>query len=169
MEITYEVTEEAYIEFNVYHAKNSKTIKKAITMQRVLVPILYLVMAIVISFLLDIPVLSMVIPFLLISLLWIVFYPKYFYRHIQKSAKKMLREGKNEGVLGVHTMIFTEEGLREMSAMGEKCVSWVGIEHIGEDITNLYLYNSSLSAFIVPKNSLSEVDKVRQFLLTKVE
>lgn len=169
MEITYDVTEEAYIEFNLYHAQNSKTLRKTLTMQRVLVPIIYLVMAIVLSFVLDIPVLFMVIPFLIIGIVWAVFYPKYFYRHIQKSAKKLLREGKNEGILGTHTMIFTEVGLREVSATGEKLVSWAGIEHIGEDTSNLYLYNSGLSAFIVPKSSLTDILEVRQFLLIKVK
>ncbi|ALS79566.1 hypothetical protein AUO94_13445 [Planococcus kocurii] len=169
MEITYDVTEEAYIDFNLYHAKNSKTLKKTMTMQRVLVPIIYLVMAVVLSFVLDIPILFMVIPFLIIGILWAIFYPKYFYRHIQKSSKKLLREGKNEGVLGTHTMIFTEAGLREVSATGEKLVSWAGIEHIGEDASNLYLYNSGLSAFIVPKGKLADVSEVRQFLLAKVK
>ncbi|ANU24156.1 YcxB family protein [Planococcus donghaensis] len=168
MEIVYEVTEEAYIDFNLYHAQNSETVRKTMTMQRVLVPIIYVVMAIVLSFILDIPILFMVIPFLIMGILWAVFYPKYFYRHIRKSAKKLLREGKNTGILGTHTMIFTEVGLREISATGEELVSWAGIENFGEDTSNLYLYNSGLSAYIIPKSSLVDVDRIRQFLLDKI-
>lgn len=168
MEIVYDVTEEAYIDFNLYHAQNSKTVRKTMTMQRVLVPIIYVVMAIVLSFVLDVPILFMVIPFLIMGILWAVFYPRYFYHHIRKSAKRLLQEGKNAGIPGTHTMIFTEVGLREVSATGEELVSWAGIESFGEDTSNLYLYNSGLSAFIVPKSSLVNVDRVRQFLLDKI-
>lgn len=169
MEINYNITEEAYLEFNLYHAKNSETMKKSVTTQRVLVPIIYLLLSVFLSYVLDMPVLFLFIPFLIVSVLWAVFYPAYFHRHIRRNAQKLIREGKNEGMLGNRTMIFTEEGLREITSTGEKIQSWPGIEKIGEDSSNFYLYNSGMSAYIVSKRNMADIDGVRSFLHSKIK
>lgn len=169
MEIQYNITEEAYLEFNVYHAKNSKTVMKSLTIQRVALPLIYLLMAVVLSFLLDMPFLFLFIPFLVIGILWAIFYPAYFYRHVRRTAKKMVREGKSDGMLGRRTMIFTEEGLREISSTGEKTQSWSGIEKVGEDDSNFYLFNSAMSAYIVSKQNIVDVEGVRSFLFSKIQ
>lgn len=164
MEISYNITEEAYLEFNMYHAKNSKTVKNSMTIQRVTVPIVYLLIAIVFSYVMDWPVMFLFVPFLLMGILWAIFYPAYLYRHIRRTARKMVREGKSDGMLGNRTMIFTEEGLREISSTGEKTQLWSGIEKIGEDQSNFYLFNSGMSAYIVSKQNMDDVDSMRSFL-----
>lgn len=168
MEINYDVTEEAFVEFNLFHAKNSKAIMKSMSIQRFLVPIMYLLIAVIFSSIMDIPVLFMVTPFLILSILWIILFPTYFNRQIKRTAKKMIREGKNEGILGKHTMIFTEQGLREIGPRGETSVSWAGIEKVQEDQSNIYLYNSGATAFIVPKKELDDIEGVRNFLHSKI-
>lgn len=168
MKINYNVTEEAFLEFNLFHAKNSKAVKKSMTIQRFLLPVIYLLVAVFLSPILDIPILFLFIPFLLIGVLWGIFYPAYFYYHVKRAAKKMIREGKNEGMFGKQSIIFTEEGVREISPKGETAFSWPGIEKLEEDQTNLYLYNSGMSAFIVPKNSLADVEGIRNYVLSKV-
>ena len=169
MEINYNITEEAYLEFNLYHAKNSETLKKSVTIQRVLVPIIYLLLSVFLSYVLDMPILFLFIPFLIAGVLWAVFYPAYFHRHIRRNAQKLIREGKNEGILGKHTMIFTEEGFREISPTGEQTSSWAGIENVGEDASHFYLYNSGMSAYIVPKKDLHDIDGVRNLLHSKIK
>ncbi|HSP22085.1 MAG TPA: YcxB family protein [Planococcus sp. (in: firmicutes)] len=168
MKIDYNVTEEAFVEFNVFHAKNSKAIRKSMTIQRFLVPIIYLLVGVIFSFILDVPVLFLVIPFLILGILWIIFFPAYFNRQIKRTAKKMIREGKNEGVLGKHSMSFTGEGLREIGARGETTVSWSGIENLKEDQCNFYVYNSGVTAFIVPKKDLINIEEVRSLLQNKI-
>lgn len=168
MEFNYNISEEAYLQFNDYYAKNSETVKKSLMIQRITVPIMYLVMAVFLSFVLDMPVLFLMIPFFILGVLWAVFYPAYFYRLIRRNARKMVREGKGEGILGDHTMIFTEEGLREISSTGEKMQSWSGIEKIGEDPSNFYLFNSGMSAYIISKNKMDDVDGVRRLLHSKI-
>lgn len=169
MEMTYAITEEAYLEFNEYHAKNSDSMKKSVALQRIVVPIIYLLLSVILSYILDIPFLFLFIPFFITGVLWAIFYPVYFHRHIRRSAQKLIREGKNEGMLGNRTMVFTEDGLREITSTGEKTQSWLGIEKLGEDSSNFYLYNSGMSAYIVSKGSMVEVDAVRNFLHNKIK
>lgn len=168
MELNYKITEQDYIDFNVFHAKNSKAVQKQVTLQRVLVPIIYVVLSILMSAFLDITFLIIFIPFLLVGILWFLYYPAYFYRLIKRNSTKMMREGKNDAVLGTHKMIFTEEGLREVSPKGEMTVSWSGIEEFSEGDTGFYLYNSGLSALIIPKKELGNSEKVSSFLKGKM-
>ncbi|MFD1030235.1 YcxB family protein [Metaplanococcus flavidus] len=169
MELNYKLTEEDYIDFNLFHAKNSKAVKKQVTMQRVLVPVMYIILAFLGLVFLDMPFLFLFIPFLLMGILWFIFYPAYFYRLIKRNSTKMMREGKNEGVLGAHKMIFTEDGLREISPKGEMSISWSGIESFGEDPSGFYLYNSGMSALIIPKKELGNSEEVSRFLDGKIK
>lgn len=169
MELNYKLNEEDYLDFNLFHAKNSPAVQKQVTMQRIFVPVLYIVLAILASIFLDMPFLILFIPFLIIGILWSIFYPAYFYRLIKRNATKMMREGKNEGVLGAHKMIFTEDGLREISPKGELSISWSGIENFGEGPSGFYLYNSGLSALIIPKKELGNSEEVGGFLKGKIK
>lgn len=168
MELNYKLTEADYIDFNLYHAKNSKTVRKQILMQRLLVPVVYIVLAYLASYFLDVPFLILFVPFLIMGILWFFFYPAYFYRLIKRNATKMMREGKNEGVLGAHKMIFTQHGLREISPKGEVSISWSGIESFGEGDAGFYLYNSGMSALIIPKKELGNSEKIRGLLKDKI-
>ncbi|WP_158599118.1 YcxB family protein [Planococcus salinus] len=169
MELNYKLTEEDYLDFNLFHAKNSPAVQKQVTMQRIFVPLLYIGIAILASMFLDMPFLVLFIPFLIMGTLWAIFYPAYFYRLIKRNATKMMREGKNEGVLGAHTMIFTEDGLREISPKGEMSISWSGIENFGESPSGFYLYNSGMSALIIPKKELGDSGEVSAFLNGKIK
>ncbi|MGI2329045.1 YcxB family protein [Planococcus sp. YIM B11945] len=169
MEINYRMTEEALVHFNVFHAKNSKTVKKSLKLQQYLTPVFYLLIAFFLSVIWDTPFLYLAIPFLAMGILWAFFYPAYFYWRIKKTARKMVREGKNEGLIGEYSMAFTEDGLQENSPKGTTSTSWSGIEQFGEDEVNFYLYNSTMSAFIVPKNELQDVDQVRVLLRRRIE
>lgn len=168
MELNYKITEQDYIDFNVFHAKNSKAVKKQVTTQRILVPIMYIVLSILAAVFLDMPFLVIFIPFLLVGILWYLYYPAYFYRLVKRNSTKMMREGKNDAVIGLHKMIFTNEGLREISPRGEMTVSWSGIEELVEGETGFYLYNSGMSALIIPKKELSNSRQVSEFLKGKL-
>lgn len=168
MELNYKLTEQDYVDFNLFHAKNSKTVKKSMMVQQVSGPVIYLLLAFIISMMLELSFISLFIPALIMSILWFFLYPAYFFRLIKSNASKMLREGKNEGVLGPHTMIFTEEGLREISPRGDLTVSWSGIENVGEDPSGFYLYNSGMTALIIPKKDLENSSAVGEFLAGKI-
>lgn len=169
MKINYNLTEEDYINFNLYHVKNSKTAKKALNRQRFLSPVIFMISAYVISTFGGMPFLSLFISFFITSVLWVIFYPKYFYGLITRNSKKMFKEGKNDGLLGDHSLIMTDEGIVDASLNRESKVVWSGIESFKEDNDNLYLYVSSVSAYILPKRELHHVDELRDIIKSKVK
>jgi hypothetical protein len=168
MEIQYNLTEEDYIHFNLYHVKNSKTGKQALTWQRFLSPLFFIIIAYIYSAISDMPFLPLFITFFIMGILWIVFYPKYFYNLITRNAKKMIKEGKNEGLLGEHCMKMTEEGIVDTSSQRETKVTWSGITGFKEDDGYFYLYNSSVSAYILPKREINHVNEVKNFIQSRL-
>ena len=164
MEIHYNLTEKDYIHFNLYHVKNSKTGKRALIWQRFLSPFFFAVAAYLYSVITSTPLLPRLVLFLAMSILFILFYPKYFYSLIARNTKKMINEGKNEGLLGEHQLKMTEEGIVDTSSQRETKVTWSGITGFKEDEGYFYLYNSSVSAYILPKREIDHEDEVRNYI-----
>ena len=168
MKITYELTENDYLHFNLFHIKNSSTGQKALGIQRILSPIMFVIIAGLFSTITDTPFFIMFIPMFIIAILWFFFYPKYFYNSIIRQSKKMIKEGKNNGLLGEHTMTLTDEGISDLNQKGETKVKWSGIEMFKEDDEYFYLYNSSVSSYILPKRALSDEAEFRKMVRSKL-
>jgi hypothetical protein len=168
MEITYRLIEEDYVKFNLFHVRNSPTSTKTLKVQRYLIPAIYLVISVLFLLILNPPAPVLGILFLVTGILWFVFYPKYYYGYIKRQVKKMMKEGKNEDLLGNQTIIFTEEGLHKTGFKGETKLLWSGIERLGEDDANLYLYNSAVSAIILPKRKISNLDEFKSYLQARI-
>lgn len=164
MEIKYSLTEEDYLTFNLFHIKNSKTAKRSLDIQRFLTPVIFIALSYILSKLGNLSFLGLLISFLIVSILWIIFYPKYFYSYVSRHTKKMIKEGKNDGLLGEHRMVLSEEGIVDSTSNGETKVAWSGIKAFKEDKHNIYLYNSAVSAYILPKRELDDVEGMKTYL-----
>ncbi|MFS0575160.1 YcxB family protein [Sporosarcina sp. 179-K 3D1 HS] len=168
MKIHYHLTEEDFVNFNLYHSRHSKAASKALKMQRFISPILFMAAAFLFSKMGEIPLPISLSTFGVMSILWVLFYPKYFYQLIKRNAKKMIKEGKNDGLLGDHKMMMTDEGIVDTTSIGETRVSWSGITQWKEDAHYFYLYNSAVSAYILPKRELEDFEKTKAFLQAKI-
>lgn len=167
VEIEYLLTEEDYLHFNMFHVKNSKTATRSLNLQRFLTPLFFVTFAFVFSAITDIALLGILMTFIVISILWMIFYPKYFYAHVRRQTKKMIQEGKNEGLLGKHHLLMSEEGIFETTSNGETRIGWASLKECKEDEDYFYLYNSGLSAIILPKRDLTNVEKTRKYIYAK--
>lgn len=164
MHIQYELTEEDYIRFNLSHIKRSKTGMRMLLLQRIIGPVIILgVGALMFATLFQEMSWWLFGVYGVISLIWFLYYPKYFERHIRKQTKRMIQERSNEGMVGPHTMELNEDGLRDKNAFGETHVSWNGIKDVVEEDDYLYLYNSSVSAYILPKRG-QDMEEVKRWL-----
>lgn len=169
MEIKYILHEDDYLHFNLYHIKNSKTSMKVLKLQRYLTPLLYLIAAYIFALLTDGSYILSFSIFLTLSVLWIIYYPKYYYNHVRRNVRKFLKEGNNDGLLGEHIMVFTEDGIVDRNQTGETKVVWEGIHTFKEDEHYFYLYNSAVSAYILPKKDVENANEVRNLLESKTQ
>lgn len=168
MEIRYRLTEEDYVNFNMFHVKNSKSARRMLNVQRFVTPIIFLAFAYIFSNIADASLFGLLITFSIAGVLWILFYPAYFYRVIMRNAKKMIKDGNNEGLLGEHHLVMTEEGIVDSTSFGETKVSWLGIKDFQEDSGYFYLYNSAVSAYIIPKRHLISVEETRAYIQSRL-
>lgn len=166
LKIHYELTEEDYLHFNLFHIKHSKTAMNSLNLQRFLTPVFFIIVAFIFSKIGDMSVVFPLIVFGLISVVWVIYYPKYFYNLVMRQSKKMLKEGKNDGLLGQQQMTLSEEGIVYVTSNGESQVKWSGVKKIEEDSDYFYLYNSSVSAYILPKRALSNVEEAKGYFET---
>lgn len=160
MEFKYELTKEDLLAFNLYHAKQSETVKSALFKQRFLVPIIFLLLPFILYWITGEFLIEVSISFMLVSILWLVFYPKYFYGYIKRNVSKVLDEGNNDNLLGNHLFTMAEDGFTEKSNAGETKVPWSGITKVEENEEYYFLFYSAMSAYIIPKRCL--IDKTEQ-------
>lgn len=80
----------------------------------------------------------------------------------------MIKERKNDGLLGDHRMIMAEEGIVDATSKGETKVTWSGIKHFTEDKDYFFLYNSSVSAYILPKREINDVEETKNYIQSKL-
>ena len=163
MEFEYEITKEDFLAFNLYHAKHSETVKNALFKQRFIVPIIFLFLPFVFYWITGEFLIEVSIGFMLISILWLVFYPKYFYGYIKRNVSKVLNEGSSDNLLGKRVFVITEDGFIEKSKAGETKVHWSGIEKVEENEKYYFLFYSVISAYIIPKRDLPDKDTQEEF------
>ncbi|GEK91235.1 YcxB family protein [Alkalibacterium kapii] len=164
MKLEYELTEEDYLNFNIYHSRKSPSIKKKIFIQRIMGPIIFMITPFVVTNFSDIPLWYWLTIFIFMSIVWFIYYPKYVNWELKKGVEKMLEEGNNENLFDRKSLTITEEGLREVSSIGSSNVSWDKINSVDETKEYIYVYISSLSAHIIPKRAFNDPNEQKNFL-----
>lgn len=164
IKIDFKITKEDYIEFNTYHMEHSPAVKKAIFIQRYIVSLVYLIAPFVFSRISEIPFLFWMIPFAIIYILWVCFYPRRIRRLTEKRIKKMLEEGDNSEFLGDQCMTLTEEGVEKKSPTSERKNSWASVQRIVETKNLLMIYVSAVSAYLVPLRAFEKAEEKEVFL-----
>lgn len=164
MKFQYELTKQDYIDFNIYHIRNSGTLKRTLFIQRYVIAVIYLFIPFILVKVTDIPLWYWLSAFTITAVLWVTFYPKYFVSGTIKRILKMLDEGRNKDMLGKHIFTVNEEGIIEESENGESKINWSGVEKVIETEKHIFIYISSISAYIIPKSTFEDEDIKNEFL-----
>ncbi|MEI6131243.1 MAG: YcxB family protein [Bacillota bacterium] len=162
MRIECEITEQDYVDFNLYHFSKSKEFIKSRLVILVLCPALFAF--ITFNFSGSGSMFSNIIRVVLFAVIWIIFYPIVQRSMLINNVKKLLKDGKNKDLLGRHEFVFDEEGIIERTENAENRAKWAGIEKIVETKKAIYLYNSSVSAYIIPSQSFEKGEILAGFV-----
>jgi hypothetical protein len=162
--VEYDLTKEDYIAFNMHHIDHSPTIKRSLFIQRYVVALVFLVVPFIFSNMTGVPVLLPLIVYGGIFIAWILYYPRYFVATTKKRILKMIDEGGNDSLFGPRTMILSESGVEEISDMGESRSSWRSVEKIDETAEHIYIYISSVNAYLVPVRAFADRTQKEVFL-----
>lgn len=160
MEFNFEVTEEDYIKFNLYHYENSPLQKRTYNLLRYLVPLLASapIYAIGTSILKQPKIYWIVIAVLFIAV-WIITYPNQYKKLLIKQTKKMLKEGDNSSLFGKKTMLIDENNIKVYSESTSETVSRKSIKAVKVYDDMILIYLSGITAHIIPRRYLNDESK----------
>lgn len=148
MELRYELTKEDIISFNMYHLKHSPTMKKQYMFLRIAPPVIFILSGIVF---LKSSYIHLAL-FTLLAIIWYFYYEKRYNHYIKKQIDKMLSEEKNNGMIGEQTITITENAITETNSYATSEYKNKFLNKIGENEHYYFLYLSSVTAMIIPKN-----------------
>lgn len=160
IEFNFEITEEDYIKFNVYHVENSPSQKRTYNLLRYAIPLIFSVpiYAIGTSIFKQPESYWMAIAILFVAG-WIIIFPKQYKKIIRKQTEKLLQEGDNSSIFGKKTMKIDGKNVQVFDAFSSETISKENIKNIKiyEDMILLYL--SAVTAQIIPTRGLKEEEK----------
>ncbi|MBI6874443.1 YcxB family protein [Clostridium aciditolerans] len=76
----------------------------------------------------------------------------------------MLDEGKQENLFGRYNILIKHEGILVNSNMGQSNTNWDAVERLIETKEYIYIYISSVNAYIVPKRVLQDTMHKDEFI-----
>lgn len=162
MKIDYQLTKQDYIDFNMNYMSNSKSVKRLFIAQRYILPIIFLLMPFMLIRVTSIPLGYWFKGFLVCSVLWVIFYPKYFKWSVSKRIIKMLDDGDNKDMLGKRSLSLTEKGIIDCSTLSESKTDWSAIEKVTQTQKHIFIFISSVAAYILPVHVFkNEIEKKR--------
>ncbi|MFZ3589673.1 YcxB family protein [Bacillus sp. DJP31] len=164
MKIHYEILEEDYVAFNLHHARHSETIKRSLKIQRLIGPLLFIVMPFL--FARDDQLLFMIMlgMMTLLGFTWFFLFPIFMNKSIERTTRRMIKEGKNSNILGKREMTLTSEGIFDEGETNSTKSQWSTIEKFMDTDDYFFIYNSSVSAYIVPKRTFTKEEDRAEFV-----
>lgn len=161
MKLEFTLTKQDYIDFNLYHLEHSPSIRSAHNKSRFGGAIAYLALPFVLVNVTTIPFFWWMITFSITAIAWVLLFPRTMRKFYIKQINKAFLEKNNSFFLELR-----EEGVMTKGDSDEMITSYRSISQIAQNDGTLYLYNSSVSAIIVPKTAFHSEDERRIFLDT---
>lgn len=149
--------------FQKYYLNQSKTFKRSKTIIALMMPILFLVLAIgELSSTGSISTITWMygVAAALSSLL----FPKWLTNRTINKVKKSIESDSN--IFGEHTLIFSNNGIKHQLQDATQNVNWNQITDIINDKNHTFLLNSNQSAIIIPLESVENPNEVNEFILS---
>lgn len=160
MEIKYELLEDDYIKFNLYHLRNSSTYKKQVFILKYIVNTVAAISIFCIgSFIFN----QSMLFWLLISILFLIIEIKTNDKQNEKrevkQIKKLLKEKDNKFIFGKKTLKIDNEKIYVKSDLSEEVKDIQSIIDIKiyEDL--ILLYDSSVTAEVIPTRYLQKNER----------
>lgn len=164
MEINYELLEDDYIKFNLYHLRESETYKREIYTQKyILNSVLAFMIFVIGSFILKQSMLYWALISILFLIIQIKTNEKQSKKREIKKIKKYLEEGENKLLFGKKTLKIDNEKIYIKSELSEEIKDKKSIIDIKIYDDLIVLHESSITAEIIPKRYIED-DKIDEFI-----
>lgn len=164
MKITFQLTQEDLVKFNEYHSAHSPLHIKTQRRQQIIVPVIYLVIAILSAISADY---SLAIIFVALSILWILLYPKWIKKRYKKYFIKHIAENFSNINKEPSSIELREDGIHSTSHIGHSIFKYSAVDKIVENGGATYVYIEKGMALVIPHDRISDND--RKSLITGIK
>ena len=155
MKINYNFEINDWMAFQEFHLSESKQFKKTKLITTLTVPIVYGLFILNDAMKGELDIIPTSI-FTVISILWMIYYPKRLTIRTLKKVKKILEDPANSKIFGIHTIELSEQGLKITKPESENFINWSGLIRIAETKNYYFIYNTTISAIVIPKVKIEE-------------
>lgn len=152
MELTFNFELDDWMAFQEHFLKNSKQFKRSKVIATFMLPAMF-TGTIVFKYINGEPI-SMfgVLFFAMLSILWVLLYPRGMEKRSLKRMKRLIKTGDNTGIICEHKIILSKENITHITSDSEQKLKWKAIKKIEENHDYYFLYDTSVSAIIIPKD-----------------
>lgn len=164
MELVFDLTKEDYINFNIDHLHISEVTKKRIFFQRYIFSLIFLVVPFIIVKVTDMNFWYWMIVFVIAYIYNVVFYNKRLEKRIIKHVNKLLKETNSKALIGKKILKVSKKGIEQISDVETSNTKWSAIEKMVEYPEYIYIYNTAISAYIIPTRIFGNHSEQLEFL-----
>lgn len=163
MEVSFDVEKKHLIDFSLYNIKNSKEIKRIVTIQRFLTPLTFLFFALIIGVSRNEMKIWLGV-FVGVYIAWVILYPKLYMISVRKSVKKNIEElnGKQD-LIGHCKLILTQDEVIEESNVRTNKTKWKNLIRLVETEEYVFVFNTESSAYVIPKENFENKEYEKEY------
>ena len=144
---------EDWMNFQLHYLRNLKSYKRTRLFYLAAMPLIFFIFTLTDIYKGKFNI-NILIVYILFSVVWVLIYKNRFEKSHKRRIQKLLNKSENTSILGLQTLILEENHLILMHPKTENKISYDGIEKAEETEDYLYLYNTSISAVIIPKQKV---------------
>lgn len=150
--IEYQLTEEDLVRFNLYYSAHSELHKRQRRRHRLLVPVVYVMLAGLLCWIRAFIGASILAAF---ALVWFLLSPAWLRWRFRKHYEKHIRETKVETLKEPMTLELQPDGICTSSAVGESKFRYSAVDQIVENDGYTYVFIGKGMALILPHDRIA--------------
>jgi hypothetical protein len=152
-ELAYEFEMSDWMALHSHHISHSKQYKQYFLFMKLMLPLTFVVLILKDLYLKQMSV-AVITVAVILSILWLIFIPKRLKKNAEKRFLKVLNSGDNSSILGTHKIKIEDDGIHVEKPNSSGFMKWNAFNKIEQTVDHYFLYNSAISALIIPKMKL---------------
>jgi hypothetical protein len=162
--LSYELSEQDYIDFQLDYVSHANNIKQQISKNRILVSIFYIIIAASMLLIFNNNYKYIVSIFIIIAGSYhVITFRQQYIKKVIKMVKKMTESGKADKTLGKKEILLEDDILTYTEETGTTVITIDKLKEIRESLSCIFLYKDDISAFIISKKAFPSKEDERQF------
>lgn len=163
MELHYNITQQDFVDFNLYYFDHNASVQRSIMITRVATAAIVIVGGAVLMALLGSLSLVPVIVYLVLAALFFFGTPWYMRRKVIKNTGRILRDAQNKQLCGPKTFLLHKDEFQLKGGNEDTSYPYEIVQRIVEDENHYYIFIGDRSGLIIPFSAFKDKDQKADF------